>query len=174
MAEGRLTDTRDTVPRPLSGQDAVRGLDLFAWTEQTGRSVAAPTPQNPCKAPADPPPEALQIRDTLIPHVGRDHAITAPQIAQDAGLWPDLRDADRGTKVRELIATWYETMLQPGLVLVSTSSGFFHTSDPDDLTHYDRSLLSRIRKIALRDRRVRMAARTAGFVHHGKGNWARR
>jgi hypothetical protein len=64
-------------------------------------------------------------------------------------------------------------MLVPGKVLVSNSAGFFQTQDPEDLTHYDRSLLSRIREIALRDHRVRMAARTAGFVHHGHGHWSR-
>ena len=140
---------------------------------QASRTVNAPVPHNPCTLPTDPPPEALRIAQVLASHTGRDAAITAPEIARVAGLWPNLSDADRGTKVRALISVWYESMLQPRLVLVSNSDGFFHTADPADLSHYDRSLLSRIREIALRDRRVRMAARTAGFVHHGHGQWSR-
>lgn len=157
---------------PLSGQDAVRGLDLFAWTERAGRSVAATPPQNPCKLPADPPPEALRIRDVLSRHLGRDHAITAPRIAAEAGLWPTLLPADRGTKVRELISTWYATMLQPGLVLVADSAGFWLTNDPEDITHQCQSLRSRGKEIYRRERNIRMAALTAGFTYHGQGNWS--
>lgn len=156
----------------MSGAAATVGLDLFTWSAGRGCNVSAPPPQNPCRAPADPPAEALQIRDIISDHIGRTQAITAPQIAMAAGLWMDLRDADRGTRVRELISTWYELMLVPGYVLVADSAGFFLTSDPEDLSHYDQSLLSRIREIALRDRRVRLAAKTAGFIYHGHGHWA--
>lgn len=105
-------------------------------------------------------------------HVGRGHTITAPSIADAAGLWPTLRPADRGTRVREIITTWYEAILIPGHVLVSDSSGYYHSSDPDDVAHYHCSLLSRIREIALRTRRVRLAAQTAGLRYHGRGHWS--
>lgn len=150
------------------------GLDLFEHALQAGRTVVVPPPQNPCTSPAAPPPEALLIAAVLADRRGRDAAITAPRIAAAAGLWPDLRDADRGTKVRELIATWYETMLVDGYVLVATSDGYFLSDDPEDIAHYDHSLQGRLRDIGWRLHRVRLAARRAGFVYHGHGDWERR
>jgi len=99
--------------------------------------------------------------------------MTAPQIASEAGLWPHLKPADRGKNVRDAITLWYEALLMPGRVLVSDSCGYWHTDDPEEIAHYHRSLLSRIREIALRTRRIRLAAMTAGFIHHGRGNWSR-
>jgi hypothetical protein len=148
------------------------GLDLFDHAEKAGRRIDAPAPQNPCTLPADPPPEALQIHDILYRCIARRYALTAPRIAEETGLWPHTTPADRGTKVRELIAVWYEAMLVPGMVLVSDSCGYWHTADPEEISHYDRSLLSRIREIARRDRRLRMAARTAGLTYHGHGHWS--
>lgn len=98
--------------------------------------------------------------------------MTAPSIAAAAGLWQDRSNQDRGTKVRDLITTWYEAMLRPGRVLVSGPSGYWHTADPDEISHYDRSLTSRIREIAIRNRRLRCAAKTAGLIHHGRGRWS--
>ena len=171
--EGRLTDTRDTGPLLRNGDAALAGLDLFSWAHDAGRKPAAPAPQNPCSAPADPPPEALRIHGVLYRCICRRNALTAPRIAAEAGLWPDLRDADRGTKVRELITLWYETLLTPGRVLVSDSCGYWHTHDAEEISHYCQQLRSRGREIFVRERRIRMAAKTAGFVHHGGGNFSR-
>lgn len=147
--------------------------DLFTWAEHQGRKPAAPAPQNPCTLPADPPPEAAAIRSVLAAHTTRSSPITAPAIAAQAGLWPDLRDVDRGTRVRDVIRDWYEHLLIPGHILVASGAGYWHTTDPDDLSHQDASLLSRIRGDAHRLRRIRVAARLAGFVHHGRGRWSR-
>jgi hypothetical protein len=149
------------------------GLDLFDHAEQAGRRVAAPPPQNPCTLPADPPPEAMRIRSVLATRIGRHQAITAPQIAQAAGLWPELRDADRGTKVREMVTAWLEYVTQPGMVPVADSSGYWLTDDPEDITHYCQTLRSRGRETFLRERRIRMLARMAGLTYHGHGHWAR-
>lgn len=148
------------------------GLDLFAWSQQkTAKPVVVAPPRNPFLPSAEPPQEAGWIRAVLQQRRCPQDAITAPRIAEAAGLWPDQSQAARGVKVRELIATWYESMLVPGCVLVSSERGYWHTDDPEALAHYDRSLQSRIREIALRLRRVRLAARTAGYTHHGKGRW---
>lgn len=166
--------TRDTSPIPLSGDAALAGLDLFAYAEQRRCSVAAPRPQNPCTTHAEPPPEALRLRDVLSTHLSRARAITAPAIAEAAGLWPDLSPADRGTRAREIITTWYESLQLAGRVLVSDSCGFWHSDDPAEISRYHRSLLSRIREIGSRARRVRLAAQTTGrFAYHGGGHWAR-
>lgn len=149
------------------------GLDLFAFAERSQHQVAAPLPQNPCRLPADPPPEALQIREVLATHVGRSAAITAPAIAAAAGLWPDRRPEDRGTMVRELVAAWYPAMLQTGLVLVAASEGYWLTSDPADVSNQCQSLRSRQREIGHRERNIRMAAKCAGMIYHGHGHWAR-
>lgn len=150
------------------------GLDLFAFAERSQHQVAAPLPQNPCRLPADPPPEALQIRDVLWQAICRRHAITAPAIAAAAGLWPDLRDADRGTRVRELITVWYEALQMPGRVLISDSCGYWHSDDAAEISHYHQSLISRIREIGSRARRVRLVAQATGrYVYHGHGHWAR-
>ena len=149
------------------------GLELFSWAGQASRTVNAPVPQNPCKLPADPPSEALRVRDVLVLHVGRDAAITAPMIAAQAGLWPNLRAADRGTKVRELITAWYEALQLDGHVLVATDDGFFHTSDAADLTRQCRSLRSRAAGLFWRLRRIKLRAQSMGFIYHGQGHWSR-
>lgn len=167
-------DTRDTGSLHLSGDAAVAGLDLFAHALRQHRDPVAPPPQNPCTLPADPPPEALAVCDVLWQAICRRHAITAPAIAAAAGLWPDLRDADRGTRVRELITTWYEAMQMPGRVLVSGSCGYWHSDDAAEITHYHQSLISRICDIATRARRVRLVAQATGrYTYHGRGHWAR-
>jgi len=157
------------IPRPKL---TTAGLALFDHAEQAGRTVAAPPPQNPCTPPADPPPEALRIAQVLAAHTSRDHAITAPRIAAAAGLWPDLHDADRGTKVRELIADWLECVTLPGYVPVADSRGYWLTDDPEDMDHQDQSIRSRIRQMAFRLHRQRILARMAGMVYHGHGHWA--
>lgn len=167
-------DTRDTGPLHLSGDAAVAGLDLFVHALQQHRDPVAPPPQNPCTLPADPPPDALQIRAVLARHVGRSTAITAPAIAAAAGIWPDLRDADRGTRARELITVWYEALQLPGSVLISDSCGYWHSDDPAEISRYHQSLISRIREIGSRARRVRLVAQATGrYSYHGRGHWAR-
>jgi hypothetical protein len=168
-----MIDTRDTGPISLSGDAAAAGLDLFAHAAQAGRTLNAPILQTPCRLPADPPPEALSIAQVLALHIGRDHAITAPRIADAAGLWPDLRDDARGTRVREVITAWLEYIPLPGYVLVATDDGYFNTADPGDLTRQHESLRGRLRGLASRMYRLRLHAQSVGFVYHGHGQWTR-
>lgn len=148
----------------------ISDLPLFA-AAQAPCKPAAPTPQNPCSIPAEPPQEARAIRAALAHCTSPDRALTAPAIAEAADLWPDLSRADKGTRAREVITTWYEYMQIPGHVLIALSRGYWHTDDPEAVTHYHASLISRIRGIASRHRRVRLAAQTAGLHYHGKGRW---
>lgn len=145
---------------------------LFTWAAQQRCNAAAPRRQNPCRVDAEPPPEALAIRDVLADRRGRERAITAPRIAAAAGLWPDHRDADRGTKARQIIRTWYEHMALDRYVLIASSAGFYYTDDPEEMAHYDATQRSRIREIAITLRRTRLQARTsANLIHHGRGRW---
>ncbi len=121
--------------------------------------------------PAEPPPEAVAIAGVLVTHRDRGHAITAPRIAQEAGLWADLRDVDRGTRVRELITTWFEAIQIDGHVLLASDSGYFHSSDPAEVTRYCRTLRGRAMLTMVRYRRVRIQAQSVGMVHRGHGQW---
>lgn len=158
------------IPRPRL---TTAGLDLFDFAERSGCELRAPLPQNPCTPLADPPPEAVRIRAVLTTATGRRQALTAPRIACAAGLWPDLPDGDRGTRVRAVIATWLVDMVVDGCVLVAGSSGYWLTDDPDEISHYCCSLHSRLHELAIRLRRGRLAAMKAGFLYHGHGHFSR-
>lgn len=100
--------------------------------------------------------------------------MTAPAIAAAAGLWPDLSRTERGTRARQIIRTWYEHFARPGLVLVTSSIGFFYTDDPADMSGFDATTRSRIRETANTLRRTRLQARVvAGMQHRGRGRWER-
>lgn len=142
--------------------------DLFAWAVQSRRNVVAPAPQNPCTLP-DPPPEALAIREALRGALSMETAITAPRIAAAAGLWPDNRPADRGTKAREIMTVWYEHIQEPGRVLIAGTCGYWHSNDPVEVTAYLRTLRSRARETFSRLRRARIQAQFAGMQHIGHG-----
>ena len=145
--------------------------DLFSWAVQQRRTVRAPVPQNPCKLP-DPPPEAMAIRAALRGALSMADAMTAPRIAAAAGLWPELRPADRGTKAREIMTVWYEHIQEPGRVLIASTCGYWHSDDPAEITAYLRTLRSRARETFSRHRRARIQAQHAGMRHLGRGQIA--
>lgn len=152
----------------------IGALPLFAHAEKQHRTVAPPPTRNPYSTAADVPPEADALRAALTACVGRANAMTATQLAAAAGLWPECTPADRGTKARQVMRTWYEHMARPGYVLIALSSGFYYTSDPEDLSRYDATMQSRIRNTAETLRRTRLQARTCipTFTHHGRGRWS--
>jgi len=169
-----LTDPRDTAPIPRSGEAAVSGLELFAWAVQSRREISAPHQQNPCTLSVDPPPEAMLIREVLVHHIGRDHAITATSIAIAACLWPDRRSQDRGTRARQIVRTWYEHFALPGYVLIALDAGFFYTADPADVAQYENTTLSRLHLTALTLRRTKLQALTsAHMTRASRGHWSR-
>lgn len=138
-------------------------IDLFEYARQQRRNAGAPQPQNPCKVDAMPPPEAFRIRDVLADRRGRERAITAPDIAAAAGLWPNNSRAGKGTRAREIITIWYEHLQIPGHVLVAGGAGYYHTSDSDEAARYLATLRSRALNTLGRYRRVRIAAQAAGI-----------
>lgn len=157
-------------------------LPLFSWQDdhpagglQPVGNPSAPPPQNPCSPPADSPPAELEsVRLILSTCITRSKAKTAPAIAAAAGLWTECTPQDRGTKVRQLIRTWYELLAVDGHVLIATSAGFYYTADPEELAHYDQTMQSRIHETALTLRRTRLQARVAaGMQHLGRGRWTR-
>jgi len=161
-------------PLPDIPRSATAGLDLFDYATQAGCSVSAPPMQNPCTPPADPPPELAAIAAVLTRCVRRPCAMTAPAIAEAAGLWPQLQRAERGTRARQIIRTWYEHLARPGYVLVASSIGFFYTDDPEDMSAFDATTRSRACETFGTLRRTRLQARTSGAMQYrGRGRWER-
>lgn len=149
-------------------------MDLFDWAEQHGCRADAPAPQLPCTVPADPTPEAIAIRRVLAQCIGKENRATAPTIAARAGLWPNLRPADRGTRAREVIRTWLEYMRLEGHMLIAGSEGYWHTSDPDEMTKYCSTLRSRALGNFSRLRRSRAIGRLVpGVKYVGQGRFVR-
>jgi len=120
-------------------------LDLFSWAHQERRKLRAPPPHNPRSLPADAlPPEFHAIVRVLSRHVGRDNAITAPDVAIAANLWPDTPRAARGTKVRAIINRHREDL---PWFLCGDAAGLYVAATLAERNAYQRQLLSRIRAI---------------------------
>ena len=147
-------------------------MDLFEFAEQQGCRADAPVPQLPCHVPADPTPEATAIRQVLARCIGKANCVTAPNIAARAGLWPDLRPADRGTRAREVIRTWLEFMAIRGHVLIAGSQGYWHSNDPKEIEKYLRTLHSRAMTTLDRYKRTRIITQAVPhFRHIGHGRF---
>jgi hypothetical protein len=146
-------------------------LDLFAWAAQHTCTSQEPTLQPPCTPPAqaDLPPEARPIFAVLAAHRGAACAITAPRIAAAAGLWPDLGDANRGTKVRKILELTQDAWPFP---VCGDSDGYYVAATPEELTHYCANLRSRALCILRRFASVRTSGRRAGHTYHGHGRWS--
>jgi hypothetical protein len=148
--------------------------DLFAWAEQRSCRPPAPPVQPICmasapQAPTDLPDGYREIVAVLRHHRGAESAITAPQIAQTAGLWPDLSPVNRGTKVRKVLELTQDFWPFP---ICGDSDGYYVAATADELTHYCANLRSRALCILRRFASSRRAGRRAGFTYHGRGRWS--
>lgn len=113
---------------------------------------------------ADLPPECLSIVGHLACEcLGRSRAKTARQIAEAIGLHGS--DADR--EVRKLISAYKDRFPVP--VCGHPGRGFYVASDPDDMSHYERSLHSVLRALATSIRQTRRNFARCGFVRTGSG-----
>jgi hypothetical protein len=143
---------------------------LFSWgqQQQTGRPVA-PAVQPPCSAVAADLPQWGRIVQVLAGHRGREQAITAPAIAVAAGLWPGLSDANRGTRVREVIAQCQDHWPWP---ICGDAEGYYLAATAAELTAYCANLRSRAVQILRRFGSVRRSGRRAGYCYHGHGRFS--
>lgn len=146
--------------------------DLFTWAErsQPACGTIADAVQAACAGlPACLPDDFRLVIQVLASHVGADLAITAPEIAAAAGLWPDMAPANRGTKVRKLLELHQDDWPWP---ICGDSRGYYFASTADDLTHYCASLRSRAICDLRRFATTRRHARRAGFIYLGHGRWS--
>jgi hypothetical protein len=84
---------------------------------------------------------------------GADRAVTINQLASDVGI--------SRRSMEQLLETRLTDFPYP---LVAGSNGYFIPVTEDELTHYDRALLSRIRCLAIRRRTLRRSAGAAGYA----------
>lgn len=120
-------------------------------------------------ADLDVPPEFVPIWSVLELHRGQATAITAPAIADAAGLWPDMAPANRGTRVRKVLELAQDVWPLP---ICGDADGYYVAVTPDELTHYCANLRSRALCCHRRFASVRNAGRRAGFRYLGHGRWA--
>ena|GEM_PF-5288845 len=146
------------------------GMDLFAWADR--KRVATLAPQNPRRADAATlPPAFHQVSAVLDRHRGAARAIRAIDIARAIGMLPQGDEDSRRCAVRRIIRQHMDDFPWP---VMADSSGFYVPATPDEVAHYDASLMSRIRKTGARLAAFRRQARTAGFDYRGQGRWADR
>jgi len=120
---------------------------------------------------ADVPPEFYRIWAVLESHFGQAAAITAPAIAEAAGLWPDVSPVNRGTRVRKVLELAQDVWPWP---VCGDNDGFYLAASADDLNHYIANLNSRLLCLVKRLSSVGSAARRVGFVDLGHGRFADR
>jgi hypothetical protein len=147
---------------------------LFAW--QPPCKPAAPAVPIVCSEPAgsrppapDLPAEFALIWAVLEHHRGAEHAITAPNIADSAGLWPDMAPANRGTRVRKILEITQDCWPWP---ICGDTSGYYLAATAEELNHYMANLRSRAICTLRRYGTVRKLAKRAGFYHLGRGRFA--
>lgn len=150
--------------------------DLFQWVEQHPCTASAAPPQPVCIAPADPlqtppdlPAEFAAIWKILEQHRGAASAITAPQIAAAAGLWPDMSPANAGTKVRKILEQTQDWWPWP---VCGDSEGFYLAVTAEEMAHYSANLRGRFGSIIKRFVSHRRAGVRVGFTYLGKGRWS--
>lgn len=159
---------------------------LFFWRSQVSCSPAAAQVKIICTVPAgvafeDPedrsdldivvPREFTAIWSVLERHRGQEAAITAPAIADAAGLWGDVAPANRGTRVRKVLELAQEIWPWP---LCGDGDGFYLAATAEEISHAFAALTSRARKIFIRRRSLDRAARRVGFQTAGKGRYIER
>ncbi len=146
--------------------------DLFEWSEQHPDTAATECSQRSAAdtiVPAiDLSPETELVFAVIAKHLGADSAITAPEIAESAGLWPEMKPANRGTKVRKLLEQSQASWPFP---ICGDSEGYYVAITADELSHYCANLRSRALCCLTRFASIRNAGRRAGFEYAGKGRW---
>jgi len=144
-----------------------------APTSQTAGSPPAQLVHPPCTPPAAPmpalPPEGRRLFAVLESHKGAAAAITAPALAEAAGLWPDMTPANRGTRVREMLSLHQDDWPWP---IVGDVDGYYRPATAAEITHCCANYRSRALLILRRLRTVRRKAMAAGFVHCGHDRFA--
>lgn len=144
--------------------------DLFAWAEKQGCNPVASDLQPDVGEPPDGfTSDARAVFAVLTSRRGSAAAITAPDIADAAGLWPDLSDINRGTKVRKILEQTQDYWPFP---ICGDSSGYYVAATPDEMSHYSANLRSRALCCLRRHASHRRAGIRAGFQYHGKGIWS--
>ena len=93
------------------------------------------------------------LRGELAPRRGEARAITIEKLAALCGV--------TRRKVETILECRFEDF---GFAIVTGDCGCYRPAGPADLNHYDASLRSRIRCIALRIRALRRAATAEGYV----------
>ena len=139
---------------PLPTQD-----DLFAYAEQHPDTAA------------EMPAEAERIFAVIARHLGAESAITAPDIAEVAGLWTEMKPANRGTKIRKILEQHQEAWPFP---ICGDSEGYYVAITAEELSHYCANLRSRALCCLTRFASFRKAGKRAGFNYLGKGRWDER
>jgi len=143
-------------------------MDLFEWSKQNsiGSAVAA---HNPRKQPAEAlDSEFFSVAAELAQHRGARSAIRAIDIADECNLLPEADYDSRRCKAREIIRRHFDDFDFP---VMADSNGYYIPTSAEEVAHYDRNLVSRIRKTASRLSAFRRQCRTAGFQYAGKGHW---
>jgi len=151
--------------------------DLFTWAEQHPCQAPAAPVQQPRISPSVPsvssvpalPSEFSAIWAVLELHRGADFAITAPEIALTAGLWPEMSPANCGTKVRKILEITQDYWPWP---VCGDRDGFYLAATAEEMAHYSANLRSRAMGILRRFASHRRAGRRAGFEYLGHGRWA--
>jgi hypothetical protein len=146
-------------------------LPLFAAARQANQSTTprAPARSIPGAAP-ELPAEVVTIFEHLRAAVGQQRGQTAAEIAEALGILPAHPRARRGDYVRRLINQ--HKLSAPFLIVADPANGFYRPADADELSHFHRSMRSRIREIALNLRATRLLAVRDGFIRTGSDTWA--
>ena len=115
------------------------------------------------------------IRDriwaVLAHHRGQAAAITAPAIAEAAGLWPDVTPVNRGTRVRKVLELAQDVWPWP---VCGDGDGYYLAVTADEMTHYCAQVRSRALCNLRRFASFRKAGKRVGFPYLGHGRWADR
>lgn len=94
---------------------------------------------------------------------GADYAASAKTIGSYLGF--------RARKVRHLISLYLDRF--PFVVCATPGNGFFISTDPADLAHYEATLHALLQAAAIRIRSFRILARRCGYTRTGPGPHAR-
>lgn len=97
-----------------------------------------------------------QIHDVLMSRIGRDQAISAPQLCDELGL---RRTHER--TVRETIST--ECALWDGFVVCAGSCGYFAAADIEEILAYDNWLAEQVDTLVQKRDRLRACCALMGI-----------
>lgn len=125
--------------------------------------------QRPGNVPADDlPTDAKRIAAVLRHCLGESQSITAIQIADRLGIMLDSPRDSRNAYVRRIIRMHRADF---DFCVISSSRGFFRPADADELNHYERNIVSRIREMATGLSTAKKQARVDGWTRRTLGDW---